>query len=150
MANQAQDPLSQRWTQMISLRPAPIVPLFQAFILGLSFYGVFAWHASLLILTLFFLWFKSNYLSENTRQLGRQTRLRFGPGVWRWQTGTQTQYFYLLQASRGPYWYYITLAGTDGQTRQLCLWRFTMSKTAWRRLTVLLQAKRWQQTTKVA
>lgn len=147
---QEQQRLSQRWTHVIRLRPAPILLLYRVLILSLAFFAVFGWHAGLLALVVAILLHKTPSATTPTTpssvvNASSFARLRFGPHDWIWQSETQTIYYQVRQAWRGPFWYHVQLLDMQGCQRSLTLWQFSMSKTAWRRLNVLLQAKRWQQ-----
>ncbi len=150
MALQEQQLLSQRWTHVIRLRPAPVLLLYRALVLSLALFAVFGWHAALLSLIVVILLNKSPSTqlaaaTSSAANVSASARLCFGPHDWIWQSGTQTIYYQVHQAWRGPFWYHVQLLDMQGHQRSLTLWQFSMSKTAWRRLNVLLQAKRWQQ-----
>lgn len=137
MTAQAQVLNRERWTATICLRPAPILFYYRAFFLGLIFYAMAGWHAALLSLTI-------ALLMSSPDSRGAE-RLRCGPHRWLWRTDKEHIFYHLVRAYRGPFWHYIVLQDDRGEQRKLTLWRFTMSATAWRRLNVLLQAKRWQE-----
>ena len=171
MTAKAQELNAQRWTQVISLRPAPILFFYRAAVLTLAVWAVAGWHLAVLSLTCFILFsrraslavFSAPQLSEHktatnlpiasssntysSTDFHGYPRLYCSPQRWLWRLGSQSIYYQVEQAYRGPFWYYVVLRDAQGRRRKLSLWRFTMSTTAWRRLSVLLQAKRWQQLT---
>ena len=118
----------------------PLLTFYRATLLSLAFYILLGWHAAMLGLCIFIL-----LRRLPSAQAHHMARLDFGPGDWCWQEHGSSRYYQLHQAARGPFWYHIQLIDARGRKRRLNLWQFAMSKTAWRRLNVLLHAKRWQQ-----
>ncbi len=140
MAAQEHEHSFSRWTHTISLRPVPLLTFYRATLLSLALYILLGWHAAMLGLCLCVL-----LQRQPSAPAHHAIRLRFGPGDWRWQEHGHTRYYQLHQALRGPFWYSIQLQDAGGRQLRINLWQFAMSKTAWRRLNVLLHAKRWQQ-----